>query len=125
MSTTLRVRFEDEIDPTYPDSWGWDDAETADYMEKIERGEYVVVMAMVEHLCEECGDWHDSHRAYLGDIHVEADDVLDVVSLDDIPCGPTWWGPERPTPANAATAWTPADNYLLEVAAELLAEATS
>ena len=70
-------------------------------------------------------------RAYLGDIHVswgdlyplERDGALRVVTYDDIPAGPVWWGPA--TPSNAATALTSSPNHLLEVAAEMLAEAAA
>lgn len=131
MTDTLRVCFEDETDPTWPDSWGWSSDEIAEYMQQVERGDFVVLMARVEHLCPECGDWHDSHRAYLSDIHVSTDDLyprdrngrLNVVTYDDIPAGPSWWGPD--TPSNAATGYTPAPNYLLNVAADLLAEAST
>jgi hypothetical protein len=127
MTATLRVRFEDETDPTFPGSWGWGEDETADYMRKIESADYVVLQASLEHLCEHCNEWHDAGQ-YLGDIHVLWDELypadgnggLRIVTLDDIPHGPTWMGPN--TPSNFAAHYTPSDNYLHHVAADLIAE---
>jgi hypothetical protein len=127
---TYRVRFEDETNPTFPDSWGWDADETAEYMRKIESADYVVLHASLEHLCADCADWHDAGH-YLGDIHVSWDELcppdrngsLRIVTLDDIPNGPTWMGPNTPT--NYAAHYTPSSNYLHHVAADLIAEASN
>lgn len=84
---TYRFVVETEIEPTWPDDWGWSADAHEEYMEQVENGEYVVVMASlyVVTTCPHCGTETPELVGHLGDIHVDANDMhgyLDTVRAD-------------------------------------------
>lgn len=124
----LRVLVVEEPHPTFPDEWGWEQQQIDEYMRQVDEGDIVVRALAVQRWCEPCFDWSNSCSRTmlptLGDVHVprsEVNEVGDVIRPSDIPLGPCWWGPG--TPANAATSYTPSGLYLVQCAADLLAEA--
>lgn len=126
-SFRVRIVTDTEYDPSDLD---WPAQDVTEHLRRFDRGELSAVGAVAEHQCGTCGTWQ--HAASLWGIEIDTAEPFgpgDVITAADIPPGPAdplrlyGFADRASIPPNLAVPYTASDSYLIQVAADLLAEA--